>query len=286
MDQKIINPYRLFVGSFLPNWLMTRQELMPSAKIVYARLCQYAGKNGKAFPSQFTLGRELGITDRQTRRCLKQLEDFKLIKTVRSGKRMNNHYLFLDHPWMYSDDELEENDTEKLSTGGQKCPVTKGGDRTHMSGSDRTHMSGPYKRESYEENHTNTLCVSTRFENFWSSIPSGWRREDKKKCFQLFKKINPDDQLLDKMTEAMVLQESERQKLIKNRQWVPNRKMVKTWISQRSWENEILTEKEIQNDYKPKSVNSVKVSGSDALWGLLYEKENDAKSTSEDSGGR
>src|SRR5688572_3926181 len=60
------NPYRMWVGSFIPNWLM-RQKISPGAKLAYARLAQYAGKDGQCYPSQKDLADELGVGERMAR---------------------------------------------------------------------------------------------------------------------------------------------------------------------------------------------------------------------------
>ena len=43
-ERQYINPYKLFQGGFIPNWLMERksEEINPNAKLVYSRLLQYA----------------------------------------------------------------------------------------------------------------------------------------------------------------------------------------------------------------------------------------------------
>lgn len=96
------NPYQLFNGAFIPNWLLRREEVSPDAKLVYARLCQYAGKDGEAFPSMRGLATELGFKNRyQARRAIRELLAVKLIK-VSSGKDTGerNRYRFITHEWM------------------------------------------------------------------------------------------------------------------------------------------------------------------------------------------
>ena len=45
-------PYKKFIGAYLPNWILKRTELNGNDKVIFARLCQYAGENGKCFPKQ------------------------------------------------------------------------------------------------------------------------------------------------------------------------------------------------------------------------------------------
>ena len=42
---EVFNPYGMFVGSFVPNTLLRYKGLSSTAKLLWARLAQYAGKN-------------------------------------------------------------------------------------------------------------------------------------------------------------------------------------------------------------------------------------------------
>lgn len=116
---KFINPYYRDFGAFIPNWLLSRSEVSSGAKLCYARLVQYAGKNGSAWPKQDTLADELGIGVRNVQYLLKELIDLSLIHSTRQGKGLPSKYLFLDHEWMntqYSAYE-ENSDTQNLAFG-------------------------------------------------------------------------------------------------------------------------------------------------------------------------
>lgn len=94
------NPYKLFCGSFVPNWLSERLEISAAAKLCFARLSQYAGEDGECFPKIETLAKAIGAQKRATQRYLRELEKFKLIKTIRQGPHLPNKYIFLTHPWI------------------------------------------------------------------------------------------------------------------------------------------------------------------------------------------
>ena len=100
---EIFNPYKLFVGLFVPNALARFPSITPGAKLLYGRLSQYGGRNGLCYPSQEELAREIGVTDRQVRRLLDELCDSNFIKVVRPEGRdrlshKTNRYAFLWHP--------------------------------------------------------------------------------------------------------------------------------------------------------------------------------------------
>jgi hypothetical protein len=103
-----INPYKLFYGAFVPNWLLQRTEITSGAKLMYARLCQYAGDDGHCFPSQDQLSQALGVRERQVRNQLAELIGHKLIEKRRAGLRKTNRYYFLKHRWQQAAVPLPE----------------------------------------------------------------------------------------------------------------------------------------------------------------------------------
>lgn len=97
---KYINPYKLFIGSLIPNWLLQRKEISQGAKLCYARLCQYSGKDGLCYPKQVTLAKELGCSRSQVIKYINELVKQGLIEKVRVGLQRANRYRFLRHNWM------------------------------------------------------------------------------------------------------------------------------------------------------------------------------------------
>jgi hypothetical protein len=147
--KRTINPYRAFVGSWVPNWLMERTEISPGAKLTYGRLAQHAGRDGDCRPRQDTLARELGVGPRQIRRYLDELEVSGLVGEMRMGQGQANRYVFFEHLWITATDTLpldwSHPSSEPLDrTDPSSQPPFEW---THLSGPDRTHLSGPYKEE-------------------------------------------------------------------------------------------------------------------------------------------
>ena len=95
-----INPWMLFTGSFIPNWLLVRQELSSGAKLAYARLAQYAGQKGVAYPKIPDLAAECGTSERSMHRHLSELEGAGLIESIQKGMGMPNDVYFHAHEWM------------------------------------------------------------------------------------------------------------------------------------------------------------------------------------------
>lgn len=118
---EIYNPWRMFNGSFIPNAILKCRELSATAKLLFGRLCQYAGADGEAFPSYSTLGQEVGIERRQAIRAIRELEDFGLIRAVArrrdDGSHSSNSYVFLWHK-IFSEDSSPPPGAKNGTRGG------------------------------------------------------------------------------------------------------------------------------------------------------------------------
>jgi hypothetical protein len=148
---KFINPFNRFVGCFVPNWLAYRKEVSQGAKLCYARLAQYAGHKGYAYPFQETLAEEIGVAERQVRRYLQELMKHKLIHQEQQGLNQPNIYYFLAHSWM----EIGEEDIE---IKGPVIPDRSGRPDTYdRSGRSKKTGQGGHIRPT-EENHLRESC--------------------------------------------------------------------------------------------------------------------------------
>lgn len=151
-----INPWRMFIGSMVPNWLQCRPEVSQGAKLAYARLAQYAGENGHCFPKQVTLAAELGVSERTAHEYVRELVELGLIEKERPGLGLSNRYFFLDHQWMHEG----QPEAPKTSDSDRKSAAVP--DRNSPSGQKRQKTSSPYNSK---ENQGET--------NQWKRIPHG-----------------------------------------------------------------------------------------------------------------
>ena len=97
------NPYRLFNGMFLPNLIARTRLLSPTDKLVWARLCQFAGENGICFPSFRRIAYEVGISRSGAIKSVNSLVDKGFLEkhvpdNVSLGNQKTNQYFFLWHP--------------------------------------------------------------------------------------------------------------------------------------------------------------------------------------------
>lgn len=158
-EERLINPWRLWTGAFVPEWLMQRAEPSPGAKLAYARLCRFAGKRGVAWPFLCELGEELGVGDRQARRYVAELAKCGLVSIERRGHGESNYYRFPEHEWMeLAGEEPDTPDTSVRSRTDTSVPSRAdmdGRSRTDTSDrSARTDPAAPFLRESLVESQT------------------------------------------------------------------------------------------------------------------------------------
>lgn len=150
------NPWRLFIGCIIPNAVSRSTELSSTAKLVFGKLCQYAGQNGQAYPSYKTLAGDVGVERRQAIRAVKELVDYGLIKPV--GRRKgdggftSNIYAFLWHH-TFSDDGLTDPGDKNDTRGGVTNVTTPQCHKRHHLVSDMSPKEN-HTRESDSEKTT------------------------------------------------------------------------------------------------------------------------------------
>lgn len=137
------NPYQMFDGVFLPNWLI-RSAINPGAKILYGRMTRYAAKTGRCNPRQETLAAAMGgLSTRVIRKYLTELQDAGLVQSTQRGLQRSNEYTFLWHAWM--DEELCENNPgwEPPDRNERAAPEWAERSAPFLIMSNRTSTNGP-----------------------------------------------------------------------------------------------------------------------------------------------
>jgi len=213
-SEKYINPYKLFIGSFIPNWLLCRSDISFGAKLIYAKLCQYAGKNGKCWPNQVMIGKDVGCSARQVKRYIKELFNFKLISLIKEGFPGKNVYKFLYHPWMGD-----------ISPVGTDVAPLKGASGDRFGTSVGTDLVRPIiRRESIRESKERYIIW---FEEVWKEYPNRIGKTKAKERFLSSIKTNEDFNNI-KTALANYL------KHLKRNPWKQPQD-GKTWFSSKNW---------------------------------------------------
>lgn len=171
-----INPFRLFTGAFVPTWLLEREELSPGAKLLYGKLCQFAGRDGHCFPRQETLAGALGIAERQVRNLVGELKNAKLIETEQPGLHRPLMYFFLRHDWMTSPGPVGLPDFGAAEMPAPNRKDFAGPDGQDISSGERQLFAGPYREEKNHEKRINGKGAlrseeAAEFVKRWNELP-------------------------------------------------------------------------------------------------------------------
>src|SRR5258706_8660615 len=76
------NSYRMFTGLFIPEGLARSTRISPGAKLAWGRLARYAGHDGRCYPTMKTLGREIGVGERQAQKYVGELERKQFLRRI------------------------------------------------------------------------------------------------------------------------------------------------------------------------------------------------------------
>jgi hypothetical protein len=94
------NPFGLFNGLWVPECLARCRWLSGGAKLAWARLARYAGRDGRCFPTMKTLGEEIGVGERQAQKYVAELERHQLVRRISryvGRAQTSNGFEFLWH---------------------------------------------------------------------------------------------------------------------------------------------------------------------------------------------
>jgi hypothetical protein len=142
------NPYKVFQGAFAPYWILEHRGISAGAKLCYIRLLGFAGKDARCYPSLDTLGAGLGVSDRQARDYVKELERAGLITVDQRGLRKTNVYLFV---WTAELAQLLGAVPDRSTDHGDLEPGSKAdadSDRNTASGPERNTCSGLDRKDA------------------------------------------------------------------------------------------------------------------------------------------
>ena len=155
------NPWRMFNGCFIPNAVLRCPELSARAKLVFGRLCQYAGENGEAFPSYRSLAREVGVERRCAMKAVRELEEFRLIKSVsrwrNDGAPASNVYIFLWHEIFQQAVAGPTPGVHNDTRGGVHGDTTPWYSNVHQMVSTRAPKKNQTKESKFEETTTKEI---------------------------------------------------------------------------------------------------------------------------------
>jgi hypothetical protein len=105
------NVYHFFAGSFVPSWLLSRQEISSGAKLTYALLAQQANSSGVTQLNFRMQAVALGEDEGKLARHLIDLEEVGLIRVSRGNVHTEDIRVFFPlHFWMVGLEQQPQGD--------------------------------------------------------------------------------------------------------------------------------------------------------------------------------
>jgi Helix-turn-helix domain len=247
------NPYKMFNGIFIPDSICRWEYLSPGSKLVYGRLCRFAGKNGKAYPSIAALSKGIGISPKQARRYVRELEDEGFVRPQRAAGRAS-HYAFIWHS-AFNETAIpnagvvEEAESETPPICGTTTPPSHGSTPLPDMGAKESHI-----RESAKESHS-LACTAdapskpskawfderheTWYRNaYWNHAGKQNSRKAYEKAIGLLSRDGMDHEAAAKFLLLEAANDRKRFETTKDWEWRRNLHPA-TWLNGQRWEDEV-----------------------------------------------
>lgn len=119
------SPQRKFTGYFVPECLLTFEDLSLGAKLCLAVLYRHMGDKDTAWPRQDTLAAKMACSVRTISGYLSELETQGFIRTIQHGLTRPNSYIALWHR-IFDDEPVTIADQDRKKTSGQDRQETSG----------------------------------------------------------------------------------------------------------------------------------------------------------------
>ncbi|HAT1815644.1 hypothetical protein SC122_03820 [Legionella pneumophila serogroup 1] len=204
--------------------------------------------------------KESGSPSRQQiRRAIKGLERAGLIAMQSSDKHLILKCLLADTGYCVQN-KPDTKPTQKAVTFCSAQPLENTG--LYEGNSEIPVTAEPSKADTPLIKDNNYIYLLRQFDHFWCLYPEKKSRE---RAFEIFQQINPDEQLLQTMLQALDSQIKAHHAKKAHGEWVPAWKFPANWLSQKSWEDEVRIEltQEKRNEKRRTNTNNEAI---DPFW--------------------
>ncbi len=187
--------------SSVPLWVvaMLDKRLSPVELRVLLNLIWHQGGNSAAWPSQSTIGREVGLTTEAVRKITKRLEEIGWLTVTWAGPGRGEK-----HQKTYAITRPENpNGGLGLATRKPQQPYQENpnGCTTKTPTAKPRHIRRTHSRtQSRTQGARETILFPPSFEDFWNEYP---RQIDKLGAFREWQTIDPDETLSEKIIVAV-----------------------------------------------------------------------------------
>ncbi|HCJ4394777.1 TPA: hypothetical protein ACHYN4_000353 [Legionella pneumophila] len=160
----------------------------------------------------------------------------------------------------FSQNKVVTNPSQKAVTFCSAEPLENTG--LYEGNSEIPVTAEPSKADTPLIKDNNYIYLLRQFDHFWRLYPEKKSRE---RAFEIFQQINPDEQLLQTMLQALDSQIKAHHAKKAHGEWVPAWKFPANWLLQKSWEDEVKIEltQEKRNEKRRTNTNNEAI---DPFW--------------------
>jgi hypothetical protein len=185
--------------------------------LVALAIADFADDEGNAYPSIATLSKKSRLSDRQVKRAIKNLEILGELRILRgTGPFGTNRY------------QLRGDSLSCVDLSWGVANEAEGGDICDIGGV--TPMSPNPSEETIRRNRH--VRNGAGFDKFWSLYP---RKKSKKRAQRVWNTLKPDEQLQDRIFDAIERAKTSVDWRKEGGKWVP---YPATWLHDEGWEDE------------------------------------------------
>jgi hypothetical protein len=189
--------------------------------------------------------KSLTLSRQQLRRAIAGLERAGLIQVQSSA-----HHLILKCSLATLDysvrNKADTNPTYQVGNVQKEKPLENtrdlAGRKEKANTDERAKADIPHKENYY-------LFLLQQFEMFWSMFPN---KKSKQHAWEVFQKLNPDEQFLDVIIKALNAQITHHEEQLLSGRWMPAWKYPANWLLQECWNDELPTVTEECSNAKSK----------------------------------
>lgn len=231
MDENRLPAY----WAVLPASVRYDQELRPNAKLLYAEITALANASGYCFAKNETLGKLFGISGRTVSDLVGTLarRDYITVEVLRDPKtnEVTERRIWVDRPCVVErTPPIAKNGDTPIADFGV-TPIAKNGEENNISSFNNTPKAPKRGRRSFGLKKAPDWKPE-RFAKFWDFYSHKARGENKQAAIRAWDKLQPADELIRVMGQALVCQvgsEAWRQGI-----GIP---YASTWLNNARWED-------------------------------------------------
>lgn len=207
----------------------------------------------------------------QVRRIINGLERAGLVQIQSSDKSLILKCLLANSD-NYVPNKADTNPTSHPDT--KTCTKNFNISSSYENNAKKTDTGKTIKADIPHNSDLYFILLSEQFEKFWALYPE---KQSKQHAWQVFTSIHPDPALVNNMLDAIAAQIKHREEKKSRGIWVPPWKYPANWLMQKSWEDELQTDKNEESNNANGRKHTRNESSKDLFWNTDESRGEDPK---------